>query len=109
MTTYLRRRTLDCFAMVERKLNETLDALHGQLASAGHLDSTDRERLQQAMGEIRAILERSSLPEAGPDAPAHEMTAIERLEDFVQHLEEDHPKLTSRLVDFVESLRGMGF
>lgn len=95
--------------MPQRKLKETLDELHGQLESAGHIDDAARERLRAAMNEIREVLERSAVAPKDDAVPDEDAGPIDRLEQLVEHFEEDHPNLTARIVDLVESLRGMGF
>lgn len=95
--------------MPERTLKETLDELHAQLVSAGHVDAAERERLRAAMDEIRAVLAQAEVADRPAEPGEDDGGPLDRLERLVEHFEEEHPTLSARIVDLVESLRGMGF
>lgn len=100
--------------MPVRKLHAILDELHARLESAEQLDAKERERLRTAMGEIRSALgtQPPSAEQTAPDAaesPDEEASPSERLKDLVEHFEEEHPTLSRRIAEFVDSMHKLGF
>jgi len=93
--------------MPRDKLHQSLDHLHSQLESTGKVDAAAREHLQSVMQEIREVLERSA--DSGPDlagATTEERSGlVDRLRDWKEQFEGEHPTLTTTVVELIETLR----
>ena len=70
----------------DAELRATLERLHGLLESSGELDPKLRERLNETLKDISGALER-----AGEEG--HDSSLAERLGEFTEHFEEEHPSL----------------
>jgi hypothetical protein len=94
--------------MPRDKLHQSLDELHQQLEAAGRLDAAARQHLQSVMQDIREVLERST--DSGPDLAGatteeHRSGMIDRLRDWKEQFEGEHPTLTKTVVELIETLR----
>ena len=106
-----------------RKLRETLEQLHKQLESADQLDAEERAQLRATMQEIQATLagdtpnaanapanaDADADAETNANANADEHSPLDRLRDLVEHFEGDHPTLSRRLAELVNSMHNLGF
>lgn len=93
-----------------RKLHATLDELHAQLEASEQLDPGERARLRAMMDEIRETLAKPEAEPAPEPQDEEEIpSATERLKEFVEHFEEEHPTLSRRIADFVDSMHKLGF
>ena len=81
------------------ELHETLAHLHEQLEDADQLDAGLRAELEQAVAEIRAVIE-------GPEAPPE--STGEQLSDLALRFESNHPNLTEALGRVIRALSRMG-
>lgn len=95
--------------MPRDKLHQSLNDLHRQLESTGPVDAEARAHLQTLMQEIRDVLDQSadSAPDAGATSEQHRSGMIERLRDWKEQFEGEHPTLTKTVVDMIETLRGL--
>ena len=93
------------------KLNAILDELHAQLEVADQLDAAERDRLRTTMSEIRDALGSQTAAATAPIEAADddEASPTERLKDLVEHFEEEHPTLSRRIAEFVDSMHKLGF
>jgi hypothetical protein len=86
------------------ELQQTLQALHRELAAAGQLDPHERAMLETAIGDIQSALRRQ------PDtaAPALEPTPADALDGAAVRLEAGHPGLAGALRALVDALGKAG-
>ncbi len=70
----------------ETELRATLERLHGLLESSGELDPDLRDRLRATLEDISGALERTGGGEDGT-------SLADRLGEFTEHFEEEHPSL----------------
>ncbi len=87
--------------MERESLRETLARLHRELEDAEPIDASLRSDLEQAVAEIREVIERKDPPE-----PGHPLR--ERLEELAVALEQSHPLLTKAVARVVRALAVMG-
>lgn len=90
--------------MPREQLHRTLDELHRQLESTADIDASARDHLQAAMQDIRR-----ALAESAPSPAGSPPTMVDRLNESIDHFEQDHPRLTQTLVQLIEALRRAGF
>jgi hypothetical protein len=85
----------------EAALRRTLAELHAQLEQAGAIDAALRAELEQALAEIRVVVDR--------ERRAHAMQPLgERLEALALRFEQSHPLVTQSIAGVVRALGGMG-
>ena len=92
-----------------RKLHETLEELHTQLESADQLDADERAQLRATMREIQATLADDAATPSDEALAEDEHSPLERLRELVEHFETDHPTLSRRLAELVNSMHNLGF
>ena len=85
--------------MKRESLHDTLAKLHAELEDAGPIDAELRAELEQAIEEIRDVVER----ERAVEAPLSE-----RLEELALRFEQSHPLLTQSIAGVVRALGAMG-
>ncbi|AOS84386.1 hypothetical protein BIU88_09740 [Chlorobaculum limnaeum] len=87
--------------MEQQKLRELLETLHQELGQLGTVD--------EKTGEVLATLKEdiSKLVEGGDEAAAEE-SLTERMNDAVDHFEEEHPRLSMMIQHVLDSLARMG-
>ena len=88
--------------MTREALHETLARLHAELRDAEPVDTALRADLEQALAEIRELIERerSSAEEVHP--------LREQLEELALRFEQSHPLLTQAIGGVVRALGAMG-
>jgi hypothetical protein len=101
-------RTLDgqrkeTFEMKESELRRSLETLHRELERVECVDESSKALLEELMGEIGEILERSE--EAPSDRHAG---LLEKLRSSTDSLEAAHPDLTAVLQRAIDALANMG-
>ena len=90
--------------MPHQQLNDALEALHQELASAQELGPEDRAALIRAMQEIHETLGRSETP----SAPSPKGTLSGRISGLIEDLETSHPRFAELLGNVSESLANLG-
>lgn len=85
----------------DEALRRTLAELHAELEQSGPIDAALRADLEQALAEIRAIVERER--RAGAAHPLGE-----QLEALALRFEQTHPLITQSIAGVVRALGGMG-
>ena len=85
--------------MKRESLHDTLARLHAELEGAGAIDAELRAELEQALEEIREVVERDR---------AVEPSLGERLEELALRFEQSHPLLTQSIAGVVRALGAMG-
>jgi hypothetical protein len=70
----------------DAELRTTLERLHGLLETSRELDPDLRDRLRATLEDISGALERADGDEDGA-------SLAERLGEFTEHFEEEHPSL----------------
>jgi len=85
--------------MKRENLHDTLEKLHAELEDAGPIDAELRAELEQALAEIRDVVERER---------AVEPPLSERLEELALRFEQSHPLLTQSIAGVVRALGAMG-
>ena len=85
--------------MKRESLHDTLAKLHAELEDAGPIDAELRAELEQAIEEIRDVVER----ERAVEAPLSE-----QLEELALRFEQSHPLLTQSIAGVVRALGAMG-
>jgi predicted component of type VI protein secretion system len=89
--------------MPERRLRETLDALHHELDQAESVNDDDRASLAHVADDIRALLDRSDTPDGGTQD-----SLLDQLAEATQRFEEEHPKLTAAINRVAAALSNLG-
>ena len=90
----------------ENQLENLLSRLHEQLQNVKTMEPAIRDRLQDALTDIRAALERSADDPAARAAPAHSFS--DQLSDSVAHFEATHPTIAGTLQQLIDVLGQMG-
>ena len=90
--------------MKEKELRDTLEQLHDELENTPSVGNESRELLQDVMGDIRELLERSDDNEPKKDTES----LSTRLEGATVHFEVDHPRLSHAIGRVVDALGLMG-
>lgn len=92
---------------LRKKLQATLDELHGELGQVESLDPAVRRELEVAADEILQVLAR---PERERDAEAevHADSLVERLREATDRFEESHPTLTGIVGSVIDTISRMG-
>ena len=88
--------------MTREALHETLARLHAELRDAEPVDAALRADLEQALTEIRHVIER----ERSGAEDVHPLR--ERLEELALRFEQSHPLLTQAIGGVVRALGAMG-
>jgi arginyl-tRNA synthetase len=88
------------FPMNDQKLRELLEQVHSELEHTETVDEKGREILRDLDADIRKLLERS-------DAHADE-SMLKRIQDTIDQLEIQHPKLTMALSEMMTILSNAG-
>jgi len=88
---------------VSQDLQQTLAALHEELARTRSVDRESRELLVTVMQDIARVLDRS-LEEASDD----ENSLGERLEHVAVRFESEHPQLSAAVRQVVDALANAG-
>lgn len=92
--------------MDTNELNDTLGKLHDELTHGQQLDEEARERLQQLLGDIHAVLNRD--PDAAPDEASEDETLGERLQEAVSDFEAAHPQFSQLIGRIADGLSNLG-
>ena len=79
------------------QLQESLRALHEQLAGTARIDADLRRPLQQLLTDMQRLLQETS-----QDAPRPAERPSERLESLAIEFEAEHPRLAGSLRQFIE-------
>jgi hypothetical protein len=85
----------------EAALRRTLAELHAELEQAGPIDAALRAELEQALAEIREVVDRERRARA-----THPLG--ERLEALALRFEQSHPLVTQSIAGVVRALGAMG-
>ena len=99
--------------MPERKLRETLDELHRQLAQPEQLDERAVARLEATVAEIQGALDARSEGQPAADRIAGDPTSgdptlVGELEDAARHFEVSHPTLAELIRRVTDALAQSG-
>ena len=95
--------------MAIERLKQTLEELQPPARTPPPpWDEEARSQLRAAMAEIQEALATTKSEASAPDH-AEDAGPTDRLRDFVEHLEEEHPVLSERLSQLVSSLNRIGF
>lgn len=88
--------------MEQQKLRELLETLHQELAQLGTVD----EKTEEVLASLREDI--SKLVEGGTEAAEGEDSLVDRMNDAVDHFEEEHPRLSMMIQHVLDSLARMG-
>ncbi len=83
------------------KLRATITELEAELASLTELDATTRELLEEAVGDMRAALDKQS-------AEIEPNSLTERLRESAEAFESSHPTLYGIVSRTIDALAQMG-
>lgn len=86
--------------MPRRTLNESLERLRSELARAHSLPDAERARLESLLAEVSRAAE--------GEAEDEEESLADRLHEFTERFEEEHPKLTLAVGAVADSLSRLG-
>jgi hypothetical protein len=91
-------------------LKQHLKNLHADLAGAGEVDAELKDLLRQLEGDIRNLLERRMLDDAGTDATDATTTygLAERSQEITAKFAAQHPRLEPALRELGNILASMG-
>lgn len=84
------------------RLQESVDHLHEQLATAEHLGDVERQSLESLLGEVARVLDREDEESPEPEGLA------DQLRDVAEDFEEAHPVLTHALGRVIDALSSLG-
>ena len=90
------------------ELKATLEQLSQQLADAEELAPAVRQRLEQALADVRAALDTQSTAADEAAEEEEEESLIEQLSETARHIEESHPTLFGTLGSVIDALSRMG-
>lgn len=89
-------------------LRGKLAELERKLATAGSVEPSDRELLEQIMADIEQVLAQQG-GEAPPQEVAHTPESlVQRLGDAARNFEETHPTLSGAVGSVIDALSRMG-
>ena len=91
--------------MTNEDLEQTLDALHQNLADTPQIDEPTAAKMRLLIDEIQSALARTT---PVPDATPSHQTLTARVQELISDFEVNHPKLTSNLSLIAERLADMG-
>ena len=89
--------------MPEKRLRATLEELHRELEQAEAVDEEARTLLDDALRDIRAVLDRP-----GGEPPREADSLVERLSVWTERFEESHPALTAAVNRVASALSHLG-
>jgi hypothetical protein len=83
------------------RLEQALQDLRAELDELGNVDPQVRQRLERTLAELNAVLEETSFREPEPGV-------AQRLADAARHFEETHPTLAGTIGSVIDALGRMG-
>jgi hypothetical protein len=86
--------------MKDQKLRKLLEQLHDELERVQTVDEKGRGLLRDLNADINDLLARSE--------PQADESMLKRLQDAIDHLEVEHPKLTMALSEMMTILSNAG-
>lgn len=90
------------------KLHEALHDLEGALQSHDAVDPEVRQRLEQAIGEIRAALVKLPAEQSGGEAIDDDESLTGQLASVARDFEGSHPTLSGMVGSVIDALARMG-
>lgn len=94
--------------MTNVDLKQTLESLRSILSEPSAMDEQAVGEMRLIVDEIQSVLARSNSPNSlSQSAPVHRSLS-ERIQEFVEDFEVQHPQLTSNLSLIAERLADMG-
>ncbi len=89
--------------MDRQELDQTLEQLHSELLHVKLVDANDRQRLQQLMVDVKALLDQKE------EVPAHRYAHLaEQLGESIKVFEVSHPTVTGVMGRTINMLARMG-
>ena len=86
--------------MTDPNLHELIEKLEKEMEQTQVKDEAGRERLRQLEADIRRLKERSEEED--------DETMLERVQESIDHFEEDHPQLTMMISQMMTILSNAG-
>jgi hypothetical protein len=86
--------------MNDLKIRELLQQLHEELERADAVDEKGRALLREVSADINNLLDRSGEPT--------DESMLKRIQETIDHLEIEHPKLTMALSEMMNILNNAG-
>jgi hypothetical protein len=87
--------------MTDKKLTKLLEQLHTELDGTEAVDEKGRELLRALNADIAELLERS-------EDDRSDDTLLERWQEYIDHFEVTHPRLTAALSHLMTALNNAG-
>jgi len=95
--------------MQREALRKTLEQLKTELESTERFDQETRDLVAAVMGQMTKVLARTAEAEPEIDTREDDESVIGLIENTIEKLEEDHPKVAALLANLVTTLERMGF
>lgn len=89
--------------MTDQKLSKLLEELHDELDNTKAVDEKGRELLRGLNADIEELLERSKIRKTDDDD-----SLLERWQEYIDHFEVTHPRLTAALSHIMTALNNAG-
>ncbi|HWQ26955.1 MAG TPA: DUF4404 family protein [Chlorobaculum sp.] len=89
--------------MEQQQLRELLETLHHELEQVGTVDEKTGEILSSLKGDIEKLVNEEAQDEEGQE------DLVGRMNEAIDHFEEEHPRLSIMIQHVLDSLAKMGF